>query len=125
MKATIIIASALALIGAPALADEVQWTCRPLSEVEALAKEHGGGAFVRLTDAQWEFARGVYSAMQDTPEAIPPGDHAVMSTLPDGAALLAFVDDGQSCALVKVFKTAVDMFISVGEGEITHAGESP
>ena len=102
--------------------DGARWNCRPLAEVEARVAARGGSAFVRLSDAQWQFLRGMYAALPDTPESLPAGDRALISRLPDGTAVVSFADGDQSCVVVKITESVVALLMSVGEGEIVHAG---
>ncbi len=104
-----------------ARADESQWTCQPFETAENAVRAFDGAPFVRLTDAQWQFLRGVFVATPDTPDALPPGDRAMMSALPDGSAAIAFVDGARSCAFIVVPKTFAAMVISVGKGDVNHA----
>lgn len=108
---------------APAFAGETpKWNCRPLAEAEAIVKAHDGSRFARLTETQWQFLRGVFAALPDTPESLPPGDRALISRFPDGTAAVSFADGEQSCVLIKLAEPYVAILMSVGEGEVVHAG---
>lgn len=135
-RATIIVASAIALgaaLGAlsvriipPAHAEEggvgVQFPCGPLTHAADVAKALGGAPFVTLTGDQWQFLRGVFVMAPDTPNALPPGNSAVMSLRPDGSASIVYVDGDTACAPMKLGKDGVDLLMQVGRGDITHSG---
>ena len=121
MKVASAFALAVGLIF-PAYADDNLWSCHPLAETQASVTSRGGVTFVRLTDEQWNFLRGVYVTMPDTPESLPPGDRAMMSTLPDGGAVVSFVDGDQSCVVVRMTPELTQIVMSVGLGEVIHGG---
>jgi hypothetical protein len=118
-----IIALIVLFFAAPRLAhaEDLAWDCQPLAKVEKSLQTSGGSAFARVTDAQWQFLRGLYVAAPNTPTALPPGDSAVMSTFADGMAEVSFVDDGKSCASAVLTKGLVAIVMSVGSGDVTHA----
>jgi len=100
---------------------DTQQTCMPVSEPRD-AVEARGGTWTTLTPDQWQFARGVYVEIPDTPTRLPPGDNAVLAQLPgaDGAILI-FIDGDQACSPEPLPASFVALIRAVGRGDIGHA----
>jgi len=115
-----------AFLLAPGLAraeDTIQWPCGPLAKATEMAKTLGGSDFITLTGDQWQFLRGVFVQAPDTPMALPPGDRAAMSLLPDGSGSVIFVDGDRACAPIELGRAAIEVLMMVGRGDIVHAGQ--
>lgn len=116
----------VAVAAGASCADEtegVRWPCGSLDQTRETAHALGGAPFIALTPEQWQFLRGVFVAAPDTPEALPPGDHALMSLRPDGSASVVFVDGNRACAPIKLPRSAVEILMSVGRGDLVRAGQ--
>ncbi|MDR3464220.1 MAG: hypothetical protein P4L76_18100 [Beijerinckiaceae bacterium] len=96
-------------------------SCQPLAKLEAEAKSAGGSPFAHATDAQWQFARGLYVATPPVSSEFPPGDSAMISTFPDGSAQVLFIDDGEACNQMMLAKRFAALVMGAGAGDITHA----
>ena len=74
-----------------------------------------------LTPEQFQFARALYVAIPPVSRELPPGDHAVMASS-GGAAMVALVANGQSCARFLAPDFIKTMLIQVGRGVTVAAG---
>jgi len=113
---------ATALMAAPGLAraDGEPKRCVAASVPRAAIAEKNG-AWTALTAEQWQFLRGVYAMNPMTPPGLPPGDQAVLVTVPgqdDG--LIFFLDGATACTPMSAPKELIDLLHSVGAGDIAH-----
>ena len=100
-----------------------QVKCRDLAEVKAGA-EGIGASWIRLTNDQWQFVRGISALDPETPPGLPIGDGAVLSQ-PKGqeSGLIVFTDKDQACQPMRVPGALVKMIMDVGAGEIREQGD--
>ena len=98
--------------------------CDVIAEKIALIKGMGGNA-VKVTDAQYRFMQGVFIMMRaadgNGPITLPPGDSALLFTLPNvKTGQVFFVDGDVSCVSVQAKVPLMELLIAVGSGEVTH-----
>jgi hypothetical protein len=85
----------------------------------AIAEKNGG--WVVLTPEQWQFLRGVYAMNPMTPPGLPPGDQAVLATVPgQDEGLIFFLDGASACTPMSAPKELIDLLQSVGAGDVAH-----
>jgi hypothetical protein len=111
------------LLPSLAYADEPVWDCKSMDEVQKAVKVEKGTDFTSLSKEQWQFMRGIFVVLPDTPAALPPGDGAQIAILPDTSAVIAFTDSGRACAVIKITAAAVKFLAMIEDGQITHAGQ--
>lgn len=120
MKAHLIALMMLASV--PAHAVGVIFVCGTTEIASERVKADGGAPLITLTPEQFQFMRAVAVQMKDTPDSLPPCDHAMMSISPDGSATVVFVDGDAACEPVKITKHGVDFLMQVGSGDVVHSG---
>ena len=82
-----------------------------------------GHDWIKLTNDQWQFMRGVFVTMPNTPFRLPPGDKAYVSKkTKEGLQALAFIDGAQSCDILFIKQELYDILMQIGRSEILHAG---
>ena len=105
----------LILVAANARAETVNVQCSHFANIP----HHED--FVKLSAAQWQFARALFVASPLTPLALPPGDSVVLHRSANGEGLLLFIDGDEACAPMKLPSLVVDLFDEIGRGTINHA----
>lgn len=76
--------------------DDAAPLCADVSAPKAVvAGRHG--TWTELSDAQWEFLRGVYVMNPETPPGLPYGDHTALARFDGSAGGIVFIDDKQAC----------------------------
>lgn len=80
--------------------------------------------WIGLTEAQWNFARGVYIYKPDTPKGMPFGDSAAIVRRDDrSGSLIFFIDGDKACSPMALPSEVTDFLLSVGEGFVKHEGQ--
>jgi hypothetical protein len=90
--------------------------CVPVSAIKSVA------TLTDLTPEQFQFVRALYIAIPPISRKLPPGDHAIMASS-GGAAMVALVAGGQTCARFLAPDFIQDMLAQVGEGMTVGLGE--
>jgi hypothetical protein len=80
-----------------------------------------GIKWIQLTDAQWQFLRGIYAMNPETPPGLPYGDKAVLAS-PDGksAGAIFFLDGDKVCGSMKAPKELIELMDDVATSTIRH-----
>jgi hypothetical protein len=107
--------------GALAAAD-APLMCVDVSAPKAVvAARHG--SWTQLSDAQWEFLRGVYVMNPMTPPGLPYGDHAALARF-DGnpGGIVFFIDDHKACTPMLAPAELVSAIDEVATHMIKHEG---
>jgi len=114
----------LLALATPALA-AAPHVCSAVDGVQK-ATEASGGQWIRLTDDQWKFMRGIYAIYPYTPAGLPYGDQAWLALVPiDGdreRSQVFFVDGDRACDPVAAPKALRDIIDAV-EAPPAHAGD--
>ena len=103
-------------------ADGAKPTCTDVSAPKAVvAARHG--SWTELSDAQWEFLRGVYVMNPETPPGLPYGDHAALARF-DGnsGGIVFFIDNNKACTPMLAPAELVSAIDEVATHTIKHEG---
>ena len=96
--------------------------CFAVESVKNAAVEHGA-EWIKLTNEQWQFLRGVSAVVPSTPTGLPYGDQAfLVQAKGDPGGLVWFVDGSRACDPMGVPKVLLDLILQVGRGEIMREG---
>ena len=114
MIRTILTCTALAVTG-PARAEE----CVSV-EIAKQSTEASKGTWTNLTDAQFNFMRGVWARDPSTPDRMAYGDRGAVAKRGDKITVF-FIDDDLACDPMEIGETGLKKLMDVGSGEITHA----
>jgi hypothetical protein len=79
-----------------------------------------------LTRDQWQFLRGIYTVLPDTPPGLPIGDRAVLAKLDGAESGKILFEDGEDkvCGVIDAPKVLIDMLMDVGSDAPHHAGDA-
>lgn len=103
-------------------ADDAPLMCVDVSTPKAaVAARHG--SWTELSDAQWEFLRGVYVMNPATPPGLPYGDHAALARF-DGnpGGIVFFIDADKACTPMLAPAELVSTIDQVATHTIRHDG---
>ena len=120
------IASALALLGAPApsTAHVESLYCAPMGGPHDRIAS-AGGSWLELTPDQLAFARGVWATMPAAHGRLPLGHSAFLSRGGNEPAdSIYFIDDDMICARMFISRGLSERLIDVGAGLIVHGGDA-
>jgi hypothetical protein len=96
--------------------------CADASAPKAVvAARHSG--WTELSDAQWEFLRGIYVMNPETPPGLPYGDHAALARF-DGSpgGIVFFIDNNKACTPMLAPAELVSAIDEVATHTIRHEG---
>jgi hypothetical protein len=81
------------------------------------------GSWTELSDAQWEFLRGIYVMNPDTPPGLPYGDHAALARFDgDSGGIVFFIDNNKACTPMLAPAELVSAIDEVATHTIRHEG---
>ena len=103
-------------------ADGTPLTCVDVSAPKAVvAARHG--SWTELSDAQWEFLRGVYVMNPETPSGLPYGDHAALARFEGNpGGIIFFIDHDKACTPMLAPAELVLAIDEVATHTIKHEG---
>ena len=85
--------------------------------------EARNGKWIRVTQEQWQFLRGIYAMNPLTPPGLPFGDAAVLATVEGNAGgLVFFIDGDKACTPMAVPDKLLEMMDDVATAKISHEG---
>jgi hypothetical protein len=99
-------------------------TCQSVEPFKKSVIEKGG-KWIKLTNEQFMFMRGVYAEAPSTPAELPIGDNAVIASIPDDDNIgLFFLDGDMMCIPPVGLKPQWQHLLDqIGNGEVIHAGK--
>jgi hypothetical protein len=85
-----------------------------------------GGAVEKMTTSQWNFLRGIHALNPTTPPGLPPGDGAVLVTLPrtPDSGLVFFIDGTLACNVMNAPSELIKLLGKVKSGDANHEGDA-
>ena len=111
----------LCCLAGPAYAD----SCKDLTDTRSVI-DKSGGTWIEVTNDQYQFLRGAWSADPNTPEGLPFGDRAVLATKKgEPITFVWFIDGDRACDGIMIQKKFLEIVTSVGAGTVVHEEKGP
>jgi len=119
-KSRLVIAGALAVFPQMVFAADTTGRCVDVSvPKDAIAARNG--KWIELTPEQWQFLRGIYVMIPNTPGGLPYGDRAVLAQVEgDAGGLVFFIDGDKACTPVSIPQELLSMMQDVATTTINH-----
>ncbi|HEY3621714.1 MAG TPA: hypothetical protein VGL12_04840 [Roseiarcus sp.] len=81
------------------------------------------GSWTELSDAQWQFLRGVYVMNPGTPPGLPYGDHAALARFEGNpGGIVFFIDQNKACTPMLAPAELVSVIDEVASHKVKHEG---
>ena len=95
--------------------------CIPVADISKVGK------VIKLNNNQFQFLRGLYTALPPASKSLPPGERAILAGAEDRSVMAALVTGDakgdEACARFLVPDFVLDMINKVGKGEDTKLGD--
>ena len=123
LKRSLALAAALAALPQMVLAADTSAAHCVDASVPKKMIEARNGKWIRVTQEQWQFLRGIYAMNPLTPPGLPYGDRAALARV-DGnsGGLIFFIDGDKACTPMPVPDTLLSMMDDVATAKINHEG---
>jgi hypothetical protein len=122
-KRSLALAAALAVLPQMVQAADVSAARCVDASVPKKMVEARNGKWIRVTQEQWQFLRGIYAMNPLTPPGLPFGDAAVLATVEGNAGgLVFFIDGDKACTPMAVPDKLLEMMDDVATAKISHEG---
>ena len=125
LKRSLALAAALAALPQMVLAADTSAAHCVDASVPKKMIEARNGKWIRVTQEQWQFLRGIYAMNPLTPPGLPFGDAAVLATVEGSAGgLVFFIDGDKACTPMAVPDELLSMMDDVATAKISHEGSA-
>jgi hypothetical protein len=120
-KLSFALAGALAAMSVAAHAADAG-RCVDISVPKQAVAAHKG-KWIDLSEAQWEFLRGVYAMNPLTPPGLPFGDKAALAKVEGNSdGLIFFIDGDRACTPMPAPEALLGMMDEIAAAKIKHEG---